>query len=144
MDLTRKATSMAEECGEAALATLDEEGYPYTSLVELLFDGDRHFWLLLSDLAVHTANIKRDVRASLLVRESSDDEAVATARGSFLGRVVESDGDAIRSEYLAMHPHAEQYIDFSDFSFYRFRIERIRIVAGFGKISWIDVEEFGS
>ncbi len=144
--LSEIAKSLAEEIGDGVLATLDEEGYPYTSLVEVIFDGDRNFWLLLSDLAVHSANIARDARASLLLREpaKAGQHAPATERASFLGRLEQEDRCAqeIVEAYLAHHPQAQKYVEFSDFSFYRLHIERVRLVAGFGRIGWIDVEKW--
>ncbi len=141
----RRAFTLAESTTEGVLGTIDSEGYPYTSLVELMFDGDDSFWLLLSNLAVHTDNIGRDVRASLLLREQpgDDQETLETTRGSYLGRVVEADDrrDEIKPQYLQVHPGAETFVDFADFRFYRFRIERARVVAGFGRIGWVGVDE---
>lgn len=145
IELSTQAKKLAKEVPQGVLATLDEQGYPYTSLVELYFDGHRHFWMVLSDLAVHTDNIRRDGRASLLLRQMSeqDEEVLATARASFVGRIIEVDPDEeVVDCYLDRHPQAEQYLGFSDFSFYRFYIERLRLVAGFGRIGWIDVDEW--
>lgn len=145
--LRRRALQLAEEATSGVLGTLDEDGHPYTSLVELVFDGDGHFWLLLSDLAEHTRNIGRDVRASLLVCDDAEDteETLQKTRGSYRGRIVEMDHrrDDIAPRYLDVHPHAENFIDFQDFRFYRFQIERVRLVAGFGRIGWIDADEMG-
>lgn len=143
----RRAQTLAESATSGVLGTLDEDGYPYTSLVEVMFDGDDSFWMLLSNLAVHTRNIGRDVRASLLLRDrpDEDDEALQTTRGSYMGRVVEMEHrrEEIEPRYLEVHPHAEDFVQFSDFRFYRFRIERVRLVAGFGRIGWVDVDEMG-
>lgn len=146
--LRRRAQKLAEDRSDGVLATLDEEGYPYTSYVELIFDGDDHFWMLLSDLAPHTSYIEADERASLLLRgePEGDEQRLEATRGSYRGRVVEVEkpGSEIREAYLEVHPHAEQYVDFGDFSFYRFAIERVRMVGGFGKVGWVGVEEMGS
>ena len=49
----------------AALGTLDGHGAPYVSLVMLAVDHDASPLLLLSDLADHTRNSRRDARVSL-------------------------------------------------------------------------------
>lgn len=145
--LRRRSQAIAERATTAVLGTIDEDGYPYTSLVEVWFDGEDSFWLLLSDLAVHSGNIGRDVRASLLIREhgEEDESALAKARGSYLGRITEADDrrDEIKSDYLKRHPHAEKFVEFSDFRFYRFRIERVRMVGGFGRIGWVSAQQMG-
>ena len=145
--LLERTQTLATSAEQGVLGTLDDDGYPYTSLVELLFDGDRHFWLLLSDLAVHSDNIRRDRRASLLISddvEDSETQTLQTARATFLGEVLEMDDrrSEVEERYLELHPEAEQFIDFSDFHFYRMSIQRARMVAGFGKVGWIDVDEF--
>lgn len=145
--LNKRAQEVADQATEAVLGTLDKEGYPYTSVVEVMFDGDENFWLLLSKLATHTRNIRRDVRASLLIRDASEtqDETLATTRASYLGRIIEMDHrrEEVRDDYLTIHPHAKDFIKFSDFRFFRFRIERVRLIAGFGRMGWVDVDDMG-
>jgi heme iron utilization protein len=139
--LRQRSLQLAEEAGEAVLGTLDGEGYPYTSLVEIDYDGAGNFWMLLSNLAAHTKNIRRDVRASLLIRDgASQQDTLATTRASYLGRVIaaEHQRDEIAKSYVARHPQAADFLKFSDFRFYRFRVERVRMVAGFGRIGWVE------
>lgn len=140
--LQQQAWEMARQAKSAVLGTLDENGYPYTSLVEVIFDGEQDFWLLLSNLASHTKNIGRNVRASLWIGEEVDDEEqrLASTRGSYLGRIIEMDHRRVEigPRYLKVHPHAEALMDFADFRFYRLRVERARIIAGFGRIGWVD------
>lgn len=129
-------------CSYGALATLDpREGYPYTSLVEVLPDtasGDVLF--LLSDLAAHTTNLKLDPRASLLMTDPlHGGQLLARQRGTLMGQLeLIEDRDAHREAWLARHPQAVGYIDFSDFNFYRLRVERVRYIAGFGRMDWLD------
>ena len=144
--LRDRSRRLAGDRDIGVLATIDAEGYPYTSLVEVVFDGDDGFWLLLSDLAVHTRNLRRETRASLLLRgeTGTDEEALANPRSSFIGSVSEVDHlrEEIREPYLEAHPHAATYIDFSDFSFYRLGVEKVRFIAGFGQMGWIDGDRF--
>jgi hypothetical protein len=39
-----------------------------------------------------------------------------------------------RSRFLARHPEASLYVDFTDFSFYALTVESAHLVAGFGRI----------
>jgi len=101
--------------------------------------------MLLSRLAEHTKNLERDPRASLLfVREPSPGEEAMTAmRLTLLGRCEKDTDPQSREFYLARHPDAARYADFSDFSLYRFEIEAGHLVAGFGRIVSLTRPELG-
>jgi putative heme iron utilization protein len=119
-----------------ALATLDDTGQPFASLVTTATSAAGEPVLLLSELAVHTANLKRDARASLLLVGPGGEagDPLAGARVSLTGTVGRDDDAALRRRFLARHPEAEGYAGFSDFAFYRFSVETGHLVAGFGRI----------
>jgi putative heme iron utilization protein len=43
----------------------------------------------------------------------------------------------LKRRYLARHPEAANYAGFADFKFYAVDAERLHLVAGFGRISWM-------
>lgn len=95
--------------------------------------------LLLSDLAEHSRHMAADNRVSLLYREEQTDEDPLTrARLSLQGTAGETGDEADRARYLRRHPAAEQFAGFGDFRLYRVAVERAHLVAGFGRITWID------
>src|SRR6202000_1261758 len=50
---------------------------------------------------------------------------------------AKTDAEAVallRRRYLNVHPSAEMFADFSDFSFFRIRLKAAHLVAGFGRI----------
>jgi putative heme iron utilization protein len=51
-----------------------------------------------------------------------------------MGEVAEVREALVRTAYLLRHPEAEQFVDFADFAFYRIKINRAHLVAGFGRI----------
>ena len=55
-----------------------------------------------------------------------------------LGRVAPDPSAASRRRYLARQPSAAGYADFKDFRLYRMSVERAHLVAGFGRIRWLD------
>ena len=61
------ARSLAATYVRGTLSTLDEEGYPFGSVVLYVLDDRGQPVMLLSELAEHTKNIRRDGRASVLV-----------------------------------------------------------------------------
>lgn len=121
---------------KAALATLEPQGgAPYASLVTLATAADGAPLMLLSRLAVHTQNLLKDPRASLLVDgTSAAGDPLAGGRVSLGGRIAVTADAHDRRRFLARHPEAAMYADFPDFAFYRFEIERAHYVGGFGRI----------
>jgi hypothetical protein len=116
--------------------------WPYGSLVLVAADVDGAPLMLLSDLADHTRNLTGDSRASLLLDATAGlADPLTGARATLIGRVIR----VIRVErrlarFLARHPSADRYAAFGDFNLYRLQIERAHLVAGFGKIHWVDAD----
>jgi heme iron utilization protein len=124
--------SFSALCGAA-------EGSPYVSFVLVATDHDGAPILLLSDLADHTRNIGRDARVSLLLDGTGErEEPLAGERVTLQGRLRRSEEPRHRARYLARHPSAATYAGFRDFAFYRMEVERAHLVAGFGRIHWLN------
>jgi len=125
----------------AALAT-SRDGHPYVSLVALAFDYGASPLLLLSDLAQHSRNIAVDARVSLLFDGGAPQhppvDPLAEPRLTLLGEAVRCDDASLLSCFTARHPSAAAYAEFGDFHLYRVTIGRGHLVAGFGRISWIE------
>jgi putative heme iron utilization protein len=139
---------LMRRCATAALATRarDDDGAPYASLVQVAAAHDGSPLLLLSGLAEHTKNIAADSRASLLFDGTQGRaEPLTGARVTVQGRIAAL-GDTpadrrLRRRYLARHPEAAAYAGFADFGFYRVTPERLHLVAGFGRILWLDAAD---
>ena len=136
-----RARTLVSQISTGTLCTLaqEPEGYPYGSFVTVAFDGSAPVFLI-SRLAEHTKNLQRDPRASLLVVEGGSADPLANGRVTLLGPCtrVEGDGDSVRTAFLAAHPNAAYYADFRDFAFWRLRVDSIRYIGGYGRMSWID------
>lgn len=130
------ARGLVQDVRLAALATLLESGAPFASHVATAPAADGSPLLLLSDLAVHSRNIARDPRASLLLVRAPDreDDAMTAVRLTLTGQLLGDDGCDLSARYLAAHPDAARYAGFADFSLYRFHIAAGHLVAGFGRI----------
>ncbi|WP_454683627.1 HugZ family pyridoxamine 5'-phosphate oxidase [Ancylobacter moscoviensis] len=141
-DAARTVKRLVRESQTGALATLDEDGGPYASLVQLATLPDGAPLLLLSGLARHTRNLSRDARVSLLVDERRHGDELQGARAGLRGRIARLSDDAAiataRRRFLARHPDAAGFAGFSDFAFYRIEIDSAHLVAGFGRI--VDIE----
>lgn len=134
------ATARSLATGDrAALATLDRQGWPYVSLALVAQDEQGLPLLLLSDLAEHTKNIRQDGRVSLLFDGTVGlTEPLAGPRLTVMGQIEPAPEPAALSRYLARHPSAESWAAMSDFRLYRLRPTAGHLVAGFGRIAWID------
>ncbi|QDG51853.1 DUF2470 domain-containing protein [Persicimonas caeni] len=139
------ARTMLAAARRGVLSTLEsEEGHPYGSLAEFVATDEGDAIFLLSDLAEHTHNFKADARASLFIAPGmADGRPLALERVTLVGEIEPvEDRDAYRDAYLEAHPHAAGYIDFSDFAFWRLRVEKARYIGGFGRMSWVGEEAY--
>ncbi|UOM32887.1 HugZ family protein [Acuticoccus sp. I52.16.1] len=133
----RLARNLVHCCRDAALATLGPSGNPHASHVAVatLIDGSPV--MLVSNLAVHTRNMARDRRASLLfVASDRGGDTNTRARVTVSGTLEPvNDAEVAKGRFLRRHPDAGLYADFADFSFWRLVPESAHLVAGFGRIS---------
>lgn len=122
-------------------------GYPYGSLVTVAIDGMGRPILLLSELAEHTGNLHARPEASVLITEplGVHDQPLALGRVTLLGpccHVSEDEKDAVSAAFLERQPSAAYYATFDDFAFYRLEPVALRYVGGFGRMSWVEADEY--
>jgi putative heme iron utilization protein len=108
-------------------------------LVDILPLADGDAVLFLSGLAEHRKNLDADPRGSLLIGPAiGASDALTQPRATIVGRAERvEDRTEYRDAYIQAHPAAAAFVDFPDFSFYRLRAERVRYIAGFGRMGWI-------
>jgi putative heme iron utilization protein len=145
-DAGRLARSLLRRSRQGALATLMAgSGDPYCSLVNVASHADGSPILLISRLAVHTRNLLGDARVSLMLDERAEGDPLEGARIMLAGRAeqaADSDLEMVRRRYLSVHPSAEAFVNFTDFSFFRIRPSGTHLVAGFGRIVDLKPEQF--
>lgn len=141
-ELARTLTSHQQQ---ATLSTLTAEGFPYGSAVSYAPDASGAPVVLISDMAEHTVNARQDTRASFLIAATTPEQAdpLSTARMTLVGHLnLIEDRSEVRDLYLATHPYAEYYCDFTDFGFWRLEVQSCRYVGGFGHMSWVTGEGY--
>lgn len=127
----------------AVLATVNPDGYPYSSTVAYAALDNGDMLLLLSQLAEHTKHVTQDARASFFLHDQLGlADPLAEPRLSLIGKVQTETDDSFRQRFLELHPTAAIYIDFTDFAFYRFRPETLYYIAGFGRMGWADAPAY--
>jgi hypothetical protein len=131
------AKGLIRTARHATLATLEAEtGAPFASLVSTATDIDGSPLILTSKLSGHTRNLEANPRASFLFHTPGKGDPLAHPRITVFAtaKPVDRDGGArIRRRFLARQPKAELYVDFGDFAFWRFTLERASLNGGFGK-----------
>lgn len=141
LELGTAARCLIRSRDHAALGT-SLAGRPYVSLVAAACDMDASPLLLLSDLAQHTKNLAVDPQLSLLFEDTAGHaDPLAGPRLTLLGRVERCDDRRALARFTARHPSSASYAGFADFHLYRVAIERGHLVAGFGRINWIEAAE---
>jgi heme iron utilization protein len=138
-----RARTLAELAPDSTLCTLGQDGVPYGSLVlHGIHSASGNGVLLISEMAEHTRNLRRDSRCSLLVVEPGSGNPLARGRVTLTGtaEVVTSQGTEYRDSFLKKNPSALRYVDFGDFSVWRIAVTGVRYIGGFGRMSWVGVE----
>ena len=137
--LIRAARQATLATSQRDAAPWSEEGWPYPSLVLVATDPAGCPLLLVSGLADHTKNLFADARAGLLFDGTGGlDEPLTGSRLSVLGRMEPVEEPALLARYLARHPSAAAYAGFGDFRLWRMVPQRAHLVAGFGRIHWVE------
>jgi putative heme iron utilization protein len=123
----------------AGLATLSEDGSPWSSVVGFGELPDGGIVLVVSTLAEHGRNLARDPRASLSIAAPVPEgvDPLDAGRVTLSGRVQVPEGAAAEQALVAhceAYPAARAYAQFGDFTLYVLRPERVRWVGGFGRM----------
>ncbi|WP_094292734.1 HugZ family protein [Mycobacterium neumannii] len=132
-----EARTIAASTNTATLATLTADGDPWASFVTYgLLEGAPV--LCVSNLAEHGRNLLTDPRASIaIVAPTSETDPLASGRVTLAG-VVERPADdelaAAREAHLSAVAAAKYYIDYSDFTLWVLRVQRVRWVGGYGRM----------
>jgi len=132
----------------ATLSTLSrrQPGFPFGSLMPYALDDAGRPLFLISNMAMHTQNLKADPRASLFVTQpAADGDPLGAARATLIGNILQVPGEdkaAVRELYLARHENSRYWVDFADFSFFRMDILDIYYVGGFGVMGWVTATDY--
>lgn len=132
----------------ATLATLSEDGSPWASLVAFATLDDGAPVVMVSTLAEHGRNLKRDARASMVFAlPQLGGDHLARGRVTLLGKAIESEGERAEQAhdaYLSKHPAARSYSQWGDFSTYVLEVERVRWVGGYGVMDSADAASYAA
>ncbi|RKZ96532.1 MAG: hypothetical protein DRQ46_06980 [Gammaproteobacteria bacterium] len=117
-----------------------ELGYPFGSITPYIISDQGEIVIFISHLAEHTNNIKANPKVSITIFDPADAaNPGAGARITCLANAEPAQNEIqLREDYLAQFPEAEITLDLPGFHFYLLKLTRIRLVAGFGRVKWLD------
>ena len=128
------------------LATVNEDGDPWCSLVVYGPTAEGNPVLLVSTLAEHGRNLLADPRASLAISDpSAPGDPLDRPRITLAGRAVRPEGDAAEAAldaHVAAVPGARLYAGWEDFAVWVLEVERVRWVGGFAQMDTVGHDEY--
>ena len=142
-----EARTIAASTNSATLASLTSDGDPWASFVTYGLLGGAPV-LCVSNLAEHGRNLAADPRASIaIVAPATETDPLANARITLAGHVEQPRGDehaAAREAHLTAVAAAKYYVDYSDFSLWVLRVQRVRWVGGYGRMESTSGAEYAA
>src|SRR5262249_33079767 len=109
-DHARTARMLLKRQSVGVLSThsVDVEGYPFGSIVPYILDYEGAPIMLISAIAQHTRNIKRNEKVSLTIFDRFADDPQASGRLTWIGNAesVDPSDTKIRQRYLRYFPSA--------------------------------------
>jgi heme iron utilization protein len=146
--LAERARTLVHLGSIGSLSTLSARhpGWPFGSVMPYGLDNRGRPTFLISSMAMHTQNLLRDPRASLLITQAeAHNDPLAVARLTLMGtvaRVSQDDLAQVRDTYLERHPEASMWAVFGDFAWFRMDLTESYLVGGFGVMGWISAEDY--
>ena len=132
----------------ATLSTLSRKhpGFPFGSLMPFALDPAGRPIFLISNMAMHTQNLKTDPRCSLFIAQAlADGDPLGASRATMIGHaepVGEHETAFVREIYLGRHENSRYWADFSDFGFFRLHPIDLYYVGGFGVMGWVEAKDY--
>ncbi len=144
-----EARTLVAAATSGSLASLSEDGTPWASIVVFGATGAGEPVLVVSTMAEHGRNLAREPRCSIAIAEPvpQGEDPLDRARVTLAGRVIvpEREEAAVALEAHAAHnPFARGYAAYADFTTYVLRVERVRWVGGFARMSTVEAADYAA
>ena len=158
------------ETGHGVLSTISSnkgtEDYPISSVVPFAITPEGKPYILIAGIAAHTKNLMENNKSTLFISHPNPEgDPQSFWRASIIGNfkevrtatapaeegtdsgntviVTASEEDVMLTRYRAQVPNADAYLKTHNFSFWLMDdIIKIRYIAGFGRICWIEGDEY--
>lgn len=120
-----------------------EIGYPFGSVTPYIVTAQGDIAILISHLAEHTNNIIANPKVALTIFDPEDqNNPQANARITCLANAKQvEDSPHLSQSYIERFPESEIILQLPGFHFYLLELVKIRLVAGFGQVKWLEPEQ---
>jgi putative heme iron utilization protein len=144
-----EARTLVAASRSGSLASLSEDGTPWASLVTFGATGAGEPVLVVSLMAEHGRNLAREPRCSIAIAEPvpEGDDPLDRTRITLAGHVVVPEGEeaeAALDAHARHYPFAREYAAYADFTTYVLRVERVRWVGGFARMSTVEAADYAA
>jgi putative heme iron utilization protein len=100
-------------------------------------------------MAEHARNLAREPRCSVAIAEAvtEHEDPLDRARVTLAGHVIVPEGeeaDAALEAHARRYPFARSYAAWADFTTYVLRVERVRWVGGFARMSTVEEDDYAT
>ena len=143
-----EAINLLRSNNSGILSTISKKysGYPFGSFVTYATGRSRIIYFYFSDLAQHTKNLNFKSESCLTISETrKNDDKQNSKRLTLMGDlklVEEQNIKDCKKIFFSILPESEKYSKMHDFNFYQLEIKHARWIGGFGKISWLDSQDW--
>lgn len=118
-----------------------EPGYPFGSVTPYIVSSEGDIAIFISHLAEHTHNIEANSKVSLTIFDAINADN-AGARITCLANAEQAEDETtLRQNYLIQFPDAAVILDLPGFHFYLLKLTKIRLIAGFGQVKWLNAKQ---
>lgn len=144
------AKALLRGCETGVISTISHNlrGYPFGSVSPFISCSEGKLYFYISDIAQHAKNLEKDSRMSLTVfHQAEEGDQNAHGRVTVVGDAAPIKGDKakqILEQYVRRFPEAETYKQAHDFNVWQMDVVRVRYIGGFGKIFWLEQEEWNA
>ncbi|MFT4514646.1 MAG: putative heme iron utilization protein [Planctomycetota bacterium] len=145
---TVRALFSSEHNATLCTAHAEMDGWPFGSIVPYLLTPQGDALVFLSDISEHSKNLQADERATLFVADPAvRDLPQSGARHAMMVKAHRPQGEAAsqaEAQYFARFPDAERMRSAHGFELWLLECQRIRWIAGYGGMGWLERDEWTS
>ncbi len=139
--IRREARALIESRLSLEIATVSESGLPAVSYAPYICSEQLTFYVMLSDLAVHTANIAANPKASMMIIADESESPNLFARERLIAdctaKLHPRDSEEFRTQFTAYRDRfgniADTLAQLADFNLYSFSACEGIYIKGFGQ-----------
>lgn len=133
------------DCGVLSTMSSEMPGFPFGSITPYVMTHEGNVVIYVSGIAQHTKNMLKDDKVCLTVMDDGGGNKQDQGRATIVGharRVPDDCVETVSERYYSFFPEARAYGGAHDFQFIWIEAVRVRYIGGFGKIFWIENDEW--